>query len=226
MSSIVAVWRTFLVSLFASDQTLPHNAIGHVVCKSGWGRLPHQACGPEVWKRIVRKNQMFACCGFKIRFLKKFLDRSVSFSARKLMSMLKPPKNVVWRPKISFFCKDAFKKRYVFLMFSPMSTLRIPNWLFDEISKWFCMVLLGEAEKHVFSIKNFNIWQTIPKILKKDKINENTAFPKVPCGPVEPCGALWNPLWALPISPSLAPRCMQHKAHPCTHACINHTNSE
>ena len=32
-------------------------------------------------------------------------------------------------------------------------TFRVQNKVFDEISRWFCMVLSGEAEKHVFRPK-------------------------------------------------------------------------
>ena len=39
-------------------------------------------------------------------------------------------------------------------------TFRFQNLVFDEISRWFCMVLPGEAQKHVF---------VLPKNLKFDK---------------------------------------------------------
>ena len=55
------------------------------------------------------------------------------------------------------------------------------------------MVLPGEAEKHVFSRQNFNIYLTkilenIKRKMKKSKVNENTGFPRVSCGPVD----LWD----------------------------------
>ena len=52
----------------------------------------------------------FTCFGFKVGFLKKFLDRSVSFSARKRMSTLKQSKNDFWRAKNDILHKDTFKK--------------------------------------------------------------------------------------------------------------------
>ena len=52
--------------------------------------------------------------GYQTCLLMWFHDRSVSFSARKLESTLKLSENVVWRRK-TFFRKDAFKKRCVFL---------------------------------------------------------------------------------------------------------------
>ena len=44
-------------------------------------------------------------------------------------------------------------------------TFRLQNCFFDEVSQWFCMVLPGEAQKHVFLIKSVKIWPKIPKIL-------------------------------------------------------------
>ena len=31
--------------------------------------------------------------------------------------------------------------------FGSISHVRVQNWVFDEISKWFCMAFAGEAEK-------------------------------------------------------------------------------
>ena len=49
-------------------------------------------------------------------------------------------------------------------------TFRIQNWVFDEISKWFCMVLRGEAKKYSFETKKLehrpNIERNTPKILR------------------------------------------------------------
>ena len=38
--------------------------------------------------------------------------------------------------------------------FDQFHTARVQNWVFDEISKLFCMVLRGGAQKTMFSIKN------------------------------------------------------------------------
>ena len=66
---------------------------------------------------IAHVGQILHVWGSKFVFLKNFLDRSASFSARKLMSMPKTIKKR-WRQKVTFCRKNTFKKRYMFLMFS------------------------------------------------------------------------------------------------------------
>ena len=51
----------------------------------------------------------------KLAFWGDFTTVRYHFSARKLMSTLKPSKNAVWRSKTTFFRRNAFKKGYVFL---------------------------------------------------------------------------------------------------------------
>ena len=54
---------------------------------------------------------------------------------------------------------------------------------------------MEKLKKHGFETKALNIYQKIQKYQQnKDNINiyENTGFPRVPCGPVDPCGPLWN----------------------------------
>ena len=71
---------------------------------------------------------------------------------------------------------------------------------FINDSAWF---LLEKLKKHGFETNKLNIWQKSPKYLKIKKItlkiHEKTGFPRVPCGPVEPCGAYG------PVEPCGAP---------------------
>ena len=137
-------------------------------------------------------GSFFTCFGFKIWCLKRFLDRSVSFLRKETHEHVKTIKKRCLEANNRIFRKHALKKGLCSLCFPPNSTFRIPNWLFDEISKWFCMVLPGEAEKHVFSTKNLNFDQKSWKYTGNQKDNstnnEHTGFPRVPCGPV----GLWN----------------------------------
>ena len=57
------------------------------------------------------------------------------------------------------------------------------------------MAFAGEAEKYVFSINIRKELTQNPKRYPNNpknnlKINENTSFPRVPCGPVDPCGTV------------------------------------
>ena len=40
-------------------------------------------------------------------------------------------------------------------VFGKFRTFRVQNLFFDEISRWFCMVLHGEAQKHCCSATKF-----------------------------------------------------------------------
>ena len=105
----------------------------------------------------------FACFVSKTYFLKQFLDRSASFFGQEIHEHLKTIKKCCVEAKNDDFRKSGFKKDVFSLCFPPISTFRIQNWLFYKISRWFCMVLLGEAEKHVLPTQNFNIWPKIQK---------------------------------------------------------------
>ena len=61
---------------------------------------------------------IFACFGSKADFLKKFLDRSALFFGQETHEHVQTIKNAVWNQKLSFFRKNAFEEKYVFLMFS------------------------------------------------------------------------------------------------------------
>ena len=56
--------------------------------------------------------------------------------------------------------------------------------------------LLEKLKNHVILTKNPNICLKIQKNKKKKYINilGFLGFPRDPCGPVEPCGALWSPV--------------------------------
>ena len=55
------------------------------------------------------------------------------------------------------------------------------------------MALLGEAQKHIISIKDFKIYQK-RKYFKHQKIRKNTGFPRDP---------LWSPLWITEMAENL-----------------------
>ena len=90
----------------------------------------------------------------KLNFWGDFTFVRYHFSARKLKSTFKPSKNVVWRPKTTFFLRVHLKKvcfpegfPSMFRLLVQFRTFRIQNLIVEEISKWFCMVLRGEAQK-------------------------------------------------------------------------------
>ena len=57
----------------------------------------------------------FACFGFKICFLKKLRDRSVSFFGQETHEHVKTIKKHCLEAKNNIFSKNAFENRYVFL---------------------------------------------------------------------------------------------------------------
>ena len=77
-----------------------------VGAQSGLG--PGPGWGPKNDRKIVCKNQNFACFGFKIRFLKKFLDRSVSFFGQETHEHVKTIKKRCLEAKNNIFRKTAF----------------------------------------------------------------------------------------------------------------------
>ena len=69
-------------------------------------------------------------------------------------------------------------------------TFRVQKWVFDEISRWCCRVLPGEAQKTFFLIKNLKNTSEVQKIIQKSmKIRVFLGFPV----------ALWPCLWKSPI---------------------------
>ena len=66
-------------------------------------------------RKIGCKNKNFTCSGFKLRFLKKFLNRSVSCLRQKTHEPVKTIKKHCLEAKRDIFRKNAFKDRYVFL---------------------------------------------------------------------------------------------------------------
>ena len=56
-------------------------------------------------------------------------------------------------------------------------TFRIKKWLFEEISKCFCMVLRGEGQKTRFWDQKPKIWPTMPNIpAKSQNIHKHRSF--------------------------------------------------
>ena len=90
----------------------------------------------------------------KLAFWGDFTTVRYHFSARKLMSTFKPPKNAVWRPKTTFFCKDAFKKG----MFSRRVSLAAWFLFLEPFPAWF---LAKSAGRLIWLITLINLFDDV-----------------------------------------------------------------
>ena len=85
-----------------------NNGPGRVGAQSGLGPCP--GWGPKENRKTVCKNQKFAWLGFKIGFLKKFLDRSVSFLRQETHEHVKTIKKRCLEAKNMNFSQSVFRK--------------------------------------------------------------------------------------------------------------------
>ena len=120
----------------------------------------------------------------KLAFWGNFIIVLKRISARNLKNTFKRPKNVIWRSKAMIFYRNVFNLNKMhfpwtfptlqgpgpgpygliwahmgsyFRLLVQFRLFRIQNWVFDKISRWFCMVLRGEAQKTVLPPKNLEI---------------------------------------------------------------------
>ena len=66
-------------------------------------------------------------------------------------------------------------------------TFRVQKLYFDQISQWFCIIFVGEAQKSRYFDTNLYIWPNIPKIPEKSR--KFLGIPRDLCGDL--CGDIW-----------------------------------